>query len=111
MLEILEMVRRSEITGCSYGAGNLLNLMNHLKLDLTGYNFADLTIRQAHLQNTPLHQVDLSGTHLMACRFAEPVTQPVSSAVNATGELIALGGQDGMLQMWQVATGQPLISV
>ena len=108
---VLQMVRRSEITGCSYGAGNLINLMSHLKLDLTGYDFANLTIRQAHLQNTPLHQVDLSGTHLIACRFAEPVTQPVSSAVSLDGESIAIGGQDGILQMWRVSTGQPLISV
>jgi WD40 repeat protein len=107
---ILQMVRQESI-GSSYGAGNLLNLMTHLKLDLTSYNFADLTIRQAYLQDTPLHQVDLSRTQTIDCRFAEPVTFPMSLAVSPNGEMLAIGGEDGIVQMLEVATGHSVLTI
>ncbi|PSB55580.1 hypothetical protein C7B77_14600 [Chamaesiphon polymorphus CCALA 037] len=106
MGQILELVRRSEITGSSYGAGNAIGLIQALQLNLTDYNFTELTIRQACFQNTPLHRVNLSRAHLIDCRFAEPVAEPSSSAVNASGELLAFGGHDGIVQMWQASTGQ-----
>ncbi|AFY91690.1 NB-ARC domain-containing protein [Chamaesiphon minutus] len=111
MGQILDLVRRSEIAGSSYGAGNAIGLMQDLHIDLTGYTFANLTIRQACLQKTPLHQVNLARAHLMDCRFAEPMNEPHSSAIDTTGELLAMGGQDGTVQMRQASTGQLLFSV
>ncbi|WP_088431771.1 WD40 repeat domain-containing protein [Halomicronema hongdechloris] len=111
MLRILTRVRRSETRGSSYGAGNLINLMSHLHLDLSDYDFSNLTIRQACLQKTPLHRVNLKDAHLIACRFAEPVPHPNSLAISPDGDRMAIGGEDGAIQMWQVSTGTPLLTL
>lgn len=111
MLRLLTILRRLETQLSGYGVGNLLNLMVHLQLDLTGYDFSCLTIREADLQNSPLHRVNLSHTHLIACRFAQPVSHPYSLAVSPNGDLIAIGGEDGLIQMWQISTGQMLHTI
>ncbi|MBW4519771.1 MAG: NACHT domain-containing protein [Scytolyngbya sp. HA4215-MV1] len=108
MLRVLMMLRRWETKASSYGTGNLLNLMNYLKMDLTGYDFSHLTIRQACLQNVPLHRVNLAHTHLIACQFAEPIRHPYSLAVSFKGDRVAIGGEDGVVQIWQVSTACPL---
>jgi YD repeat-containing protein len=109
MRQLLALLRQTFTQSYSYGVGNLLNLMQYLKLDLTGYDLSGLTIRQACLQKTPLHRVNLAQANLMACRFAEPVPHPNALVASADGDLIAMGGEDGMLQIWQASTGLPLL--
>lgn len=109
--QLLSDLQASTVNQSGYGAGNILNLLHHLQADLTGYDFSRLTIRQACLQKVPLHQVNLANTHLVACRFAEPVSHPTSLAVSPDGDLIAMGSEDGVVQMWQVSTGQPLLTI
>ncbi len=108
MRQLLALLRQTFTQSYSYGVGNLLNLMGYLKLDLTGYDLSGLTIRQAGLQKTPLHRVNLAEANLMACRFAEPVPHPNSLIVSADGDFIAMGGEDGMVQVWQASTGLPV---
>lgn len=109
MQRLLALLRQTFTQSYSYGVGNLLNLMCHLKLDLTGYDLSGLTIRQACFQTTPLHRVNLAHANLMACRFAEPVPHPNSLVASRDGDYIAMGGEDGMVQMWQVSTGLPVL--
>ncbi|MBD2233944.1 WD40 repeat domain-containing protein [Phormidium tenue] len=108
MRQLLALLRQTFTQSYSYGVGNLLNLMCHLKLDLTGYDLSGLTIRQAGLQKTPLHRVNLAHANLMACRFAEPVPHPNALVASADGDFIAMGGEDGMVQVWQASTGLPV---
>ncbi|MBW4459370.1 MAG: WD40 repeat domain-containing protein [Nodosilinea sp. WJT8-NPBG4] len=107
--QLLTLLRQTFTHSYSYGVGNLLNLMQYLKLDLTGYDLSGLTIRQACLQKTPLHRVNLAHASLMACRFAEPVPHPNSLVATHDGDYIAMGGEDGMVQMWQASTGLPVL--
>jgi YD repeat-containing protein len=108
MQRLLALLRQTSTQSFSYGVGNLLNLMHYLKLDLTGYDLSGLTIRQACLQRTPLQRVNLSHAYLMACRFAEPVPHPNALVVSTDGDFIAMGGEDGMVQVWQASTGLPM---
>ncbi|MBD2112814.1 MULTISPECIES: WD40 repeat domain-containing protein [Cyanophyceae] len=108
MRQLLTLLRQTFTQSYSYGVGNLLNLMQYLKLDLTGYDLSGLTIRQAGLQKTPLQQVNLAHANLIACRFAEPVPHPNALIASADGDFIAMGGEDGMVQVWQASTGLPV---
>ncbi|MGG6242880.1 hypothetical protein ACQ4N7_30165, partial [Nodosilinea sp. AN01ver1] len=109
MRQLLALLRQTFTQSYSYGVGNLVNLMSYLKLDLTGYDLSGLTIRQACFQTTPLRQVNLAHASLMACRFAEPVPHPNSLVVSRDGDYIAMGGEDGMVQVWQASTGLPVL--
>jgi NB-ARC domain/Pentapeptide repeats (8 copies) len=68
-LQILTQLRRSADQTAGYGAGNLLNLMHQLGLDLTKYNFSNLTVWQADLRSAVLHQVNFTEADLTNTRF------------------------------------------
>ena len=70
-LQILTKLRRSADRSAGYGAGNLLNLMQQMGLDLTSYNFSNLTVWQADLRAAVLHQVNFSEADLTHTVFAE----------------------------------------
>jgi GTPase SAR1 family protein len=70
-LQILTQLRRSADRSAGYGAGNLLNIMGQLGLDLTHYNFSNLTIWQADLRSTPLHQVNFTEADFTNTVFVE----------------------------------------
>ncbi|PSB26485.1 NB-ARC domain-containing protein [Stenomitos frigidus] len=108
---LLQQLHDATVSQAGYGAGNWLNLSQHLKLDLTGSDVSHLTVRQACLQDGPLHQVNLSHAHLVDCQFAEPLNLPTALAVSPTGDRVALGNENGTVQMWQVSTQQPLLTL
>lgn len=107
---LLAQLHELTVNQSGYGAGNLLNLLYHLKADVSGYDFSYLTIRQACL-HLALHRVNLSHAHLVACRFAERVPHPNSMSVSPDGDRVAIGGEGGRIQMWQVSTGRPLLTI
>ncbi|MDX2229546.1 MAG: pentapeptide repeat-containing protein [Leptolyngbyaceae cyanobacterium bins.349] len=91
-LQILTKLRRSADQFAGYGAGNLINLMQQLELDLTNYNFSNLTVWQADLRQTVLHQVNFTETDLTNTVFqagdrpipTEPGDRPYAG-MNITG--------------------------
>lgn len=91
ILQILTQLRRSADRSAGYGAGNLLNLMHQLGLDLTSYNFSNLTVWQADLRTAVLHQVNFTEADLTNTVFAEtPVAEIVAGdrqyeGMNITG--------------------------
>ena len=91
-----------------YGAGNLLNLMHHLKLDLTGYDFSGLAVWQADLRNVKLHRVDFSRADLSKSMFAETIGYTFEVALSPDGELLATCDAASDVTLWQVATSQKL---
>jgi uncharacterized protein YjbI with pentapeptide repeats len=54
-----------------YASGNILNLLNKLEINLSNYDFSDLTVWQADLQETNLHRVNFTNTDLAKSVFAE----------------------------------------
>ncbi|BAZ12579.1 WD-40 repeat-containing protein [Calothrix sp. NIES-4071] len=47
-----------------YLNGNLINLLHHLNVDLTGYDFSGLTIWQAYLQGANLHHCNFINANI-----------------------------------------------
>jgi WD40 repeat protein/transcriptional regulator with XRE-family HTH domain len=95
-----------------YSAGNLLNLLCHLQVDLRGADFSGLTIRQAYLREATLHRVNLAHSIPIQCVFAETMTDVFGAAISPDGRLLAMtGGKSGMLFIYEFATGKWLHSL
>jgi WD40 repeat protein/transcriptional regulator with XRE-family HTH domain len=94
-----------------YLAGNILNLLVHLKYDLRGYDFARLTVRQAYLQGVDLPDVNLSGADLATSVFTSTFGRVLSVACSPNGKLLAAGTARGEIHVWHIPDGTLLLTL
>ena len=104
--QLLENLNR-QIPG--YTAGNLLNLMRYAGIDLSGYDFSQLAIWQADLQDLNLHQVNFAG-----CKFANSSLTQNFGGVHAIAfspnrELFAVGDSVGGIRLFRLEDRQPYL--
>ncbi len=92
----------SDVPG--YGAGNILNLLCQLKTDLTGYDFSDLTVWQAHLRDVNLHHVNFTNADLAKSIFTGSFGNVLSMTFSPNGKFLAIGDTNGEIHLWQVST-------
>lgn len=105
LLSILQQTTETT-PSIGYAAGNLLNLLIYLNVDLTGYDFSGLAVWQAYLQGQTLHHTNFSKSDLAKSVFTQSLGNVLSVAFNPTGTLLASGDADGFVRIWQVANGQ-----
>lgn len=108
---VLQTLRATEIGQPSYGAGNLLNLCVHLDVDLTGYDFSQLTIQQAYLQGFKLQHVNFHQATFANTVFTQSLGNPLTVSLSSDARLLAAGDINGDIQVWRVATGEPLVTL
>lgn len=106
--DILEILRAEYVLKPSYGTGNLINLFRQLKLDLTGYDFSKLCIRQAYLQDIRLQQVNFSQAEFKDCVWAETFGGMTCVTFSRDGHLLATSDTNGDLQVWDSRNFQQL---
>jgi WD40 repeat protein/ABC-type dipeptide/oligopeptide/nickel transport system ATPase subunit len=87
-----------------YGGGNIINLLRYLHIDLTGYNFADLPIRQVNFQDQMLHNVNFSGADFNDLIFTHYFGGIFAVAFSPDSELIAAAEYNGSIYIGIVAT-------
>lgn len=105
---LLESLRNNKLPG--YGGGNLINLLHHLNLDLTDYDFSDLAVWQTYLQNVDLHQVNFQNADLARSVFTQTFGSIICLVFSPDGQLLATGDMDGEARLWQVFDGQPVLT-
>ncbi len=91
-----------------YAAGNLLNLLVQLKVDLAGYDFSHLAVWNGYLQNVNLHKVNFSYSELKQTVFSDTFGSVLSVALSPDGTLLAAGTANGEVRLWDVQSGVPL---
>lgn len=91
-----------------YAGGNLINLCHQLELDLANYDFSDLAIWQAYLQDANLQNVNFSGSDLSRSIFAETLGNTLTVALGPQKQL-ATGDADGKILLWNSEDGQKLL--
>lgn len=106
--QILAYLRLNLLATPGYIAGNILNLLIDLKVDLSGYDFSGLTIWQAYLQGVNLRGVNLAGANLAKSVFSETFSNIYGMALSPDGTYLATGHADGEVRLWQVADGKLL---
>jgi WD40 repeat protein/ABC-type dipeptide/oligopeptide/nickel transport system ATPase subunit len=87
-----------------YGGGNIINLLRYLHIDLTGYNFADLPIRQVNFQDQILHNVNFSGADFNDLIFTHYFGGIFAVAFSPDSQLIAAAEYNGSIYIGIVAT-------
>ncbi|MGB3312465.1 MAG: NB-ARC domain-containing protein [Nodosilinea sp.] len=108
---ILSVLRSSPIQVGGYGPGNLINLCLHLNIDLTGYDFSCLTIRQTELQGATLQRADFRSAKFLETTFTQAFAGGLWIDFDPHGQQFAFGDTNGGLHIWQFETLQPLISI
>lgn len=90
----------------SYAAGNLLNLLLHLEIDVRGYDFSRLSVWQADLRGANLAEVNLADADLAHSVFTEAFGRIYALAINATDQVLAAGDTQGKIRLWSLPAGQ-----
>ncbi|MBP5975789.1 pentapeptide repeat-containing protein [Brasilonema sp. CT11] len=108
--KILATLREESPLEQSYTAGNILNLLCHLEIDLSGYDFSHLTVWQADLRNVKLHNANFAHANLDKCIFTETLGGIHSLAFSPDGKVLATGDTNGEIRLYQVANGKQLLS-
>jgi WD40 repeat protein len=91
-----------------YGAGNLLNLCVHRQLDLTEFDFSDLAICHADLQNADLHRVNFAHVNFSKSVFTQTFSSILAIAFSPDSQHLATGDANGEISLWHIAESKLL---
>jgi WD40 repeat protein len=105
---IVASIQTHAARSANYGGGNLLNLCRCLQIDLTGYDFSNLSLWQADLQGAILHDVNFRGADLASASFTAVLGWIFSIAVSPDSQLFATGASNGEIGLWRVGSGELL---
>lgn len=92
-----------------YAAGNLLNLLWHIGVNLAGYDFSELAIWKANLRGILLQRVNFSKADLSKSIFTQISGNILSAVFSPDGKLLATG-IDRSIIVWQVVGSKQLFS-
>lgn len=101
------MSASSSLRQPSYAAGNLLNLLGYLDVDLSGYDFSGLTVWQVYLQGINLHRANFVNADLTKSVFTQILGDFLCATFSPTGKLLATGVDNDVL-LWQVDNSRQL---
>ena len=107
---LLDLMRRTGMRKRGYAAGNILDLLLHMDVDLAGYDFSGLSVWQAYLQGAHLPDVDFSFADLRGSVFSQSFGLVWSVAYSPDGRIVAAGTANGLVQIRRVDNGQLLAS-
>jgi len=93
-----------------YAAGNILNLLCQMEIDLTGYDLSHLTVWQAFLRDVNLHQVNFAQADIARSIFTETMPSVFAATFSPDGQLFAMSDYAGEIHLWQVATRKKLFT-
>lgn len=108
--KLVAKLQNSNLDVFGYGGGNLINLLAQLEIDLTGYDFSRLNIRQADLRNLNLHKVNFTGATFQDCAFAATFGGITCVAFSPDGHCFATSGTNGEIYLWNTSDSKQLIS-
>ncbi|GAB1538843.1 hypothetical protein NUACC21_15070 [Scytonema sp. NUACC21] len=92
-----------------YAGGNILNLLWQLQIDLSGYDFSNLTVWQAYLQGMTLHRVNFTNADLSKAALRRTLGGVLSATFSPDGKLLVTN-LDNEIWLWEVANMNQIIT-
>ncbi|HEX4207780.1 MAG TPA: NB-ARC domain-containing protein [Ktedonobacteraceae bacterium] len=108
LTEMIEELRITRPQTPEYTAGNLLNLLVQLRVDLTGYDFSNLVIWHAYLSEVACTNVNFAYAQFEHCVFTDAFGSILAVALSPRGDLLAAGSANGDVRLWNIHSGAPL---
>jgi WD40 repeat protein len=102
---------REFIPQSSYAAGNILNLLCFLKIDLRGCDCSGLSVRHAYLPNVPLPETNFAHADLQRSQLTNGFGVVLAVAFSSDGSSFVSGELGGYLRRWGVNDGQAIWAV
>lgn len=106
----LQMLRNQIELLPGYAAGNVINILVQLNIDLTGYDLSYLTIKQAYLQGVNLKEVNLSHAEVEKSIFTQTFASIQSVAFSCEANIFASGDINGEVILWEIPEGKQILS-
>lgn len=94
-----------------YLAGNILNLLCHLKSDLSHDDFSQLTVWQAYLPEVKLQGVNFAHADLTRSIFTQAFGMVVAVAWSPDRQWFATGDSNGEVRLWRALEGEHLLTL
>jgi WD40 repeat protein len=110
LTELLAQVRGDGHLRGGYLAGNVVNLLCQMTVDLRGRDLSHLVLRQVYLQGVELQEVDFSGSTFVKCSFTQTFGSILTVAFSPDSRLLAAGDGDGSVHVWRLSDLQPLMA-
>ncbi|MFD5572609.1 WD40 domain-containing protein [Streptomyces cadmiisoli] len=101
LLALAERERLGAALRRSHVAGNVINLLGTLDRTLGGVDFSSLVVREAHLQELRLADVNFRDARFEHTTFPESLDRVYGVAASADGAYIAAGCADGRVTVWR----------
>ena len=108
--QYIKILRGRDFAVSGYAGGNILNLLKHLQIDLTGWDFSQLQIWQADLRGVNLKGVDFTRADLSKSVFSTQMGSTFAVDFNLNDRLLAIG-DDHRIKIWQMPEGKHLMTL
>ncbi|WP_009630584.1 NB-ARC domain-containing protein [Synechocystis sp. PCC 7509] len=93
-----------------YAAGNLINLLVQLDVDLCNSDFSELVV-QADLRQVNLAGVNFQNADLSKSIFSETLEIATSLDISPDNQIVAVGDSSGRIYLWNIAATQLLATL
>jgi WD40 repeat protein len=110
---LLELLKAQQVQASlqpGYFAGNAINLLRQLGVDLSHQNFSNLTIWEADLRSANLQGTNFTDADLSRSTFAQSISDAFCVVFSPNAQQIATSHDNGDICVWQVADGQPVVT-
>lgn len=99
---LLETFRTEISHKPSYAAGNLINLLCSTTDRILKFDFSQLSVWQAYIQEVKLHEVNMSGCSFKDCVFTQTFGPISSIAISPDGNFVAASESSGDIHVWRI---------
>ena len=106
LLALLRKRLRAAPPTLGYAAANLLHLLLQLGVDLRGYDFSQLYLRQLYLRGVSLPQTNFAQAQIIDSVFTEPFGLIYTAIFSPDGQYLAAGTGEGAIYLWRTADQQ-----